>query len=337
MISVRNVLLTIAILFTGYFAARGIWLPAHVENRLLMAAAVVLQLAVTGICLFVPGRRAERAPTHLPTWAAAVTLATAALLPLLVSLAVAVDRRGTSDSTWYLGAVGAIMTFVVVRRRPFWAWGGIAVLTVMSAWGMGLPSALAQGLIGSIVWVGAAQLLLLFTDRAYRDTVRLAELQQAASAWQTTQTVRRRERRERVQYALTVAGPMLSRVIAGGGVLTAEERVEAQLAEGRLRDELRGARLLDDGVRAAIEAARRRGATVTVFDEGGLEGLADDGLAVVRRELAEALREVTAARVIIRTAPDAEIAVTVVGRSAVGTGLTDEDSVNLWREIPLPD
>ncbi|NKF32558.1 hypothetical protein HER21_39715, partial [Pseudomonas sp. BGM005] len=103
--------------------------------------------------------------------------------------------------------------------------------------------ALALGLVGSAMWAAVAHLLVMFWDRAVRDTERLAGIQQAVSAWHATQQVRQRERRIRTQFALAVAGPVLSRAVATHGALDAEERLEARLAEGRLRDELRGADL----------------------------------------------------------------------------------------------
>ena len=109
-------------------------------------------------------------------------------------------------------------------------------------------------------------------------------------------------------------------------------RLEARIAEGRLRDELRGPRLLDDEVRAGIDAARRRGATVTVLDEGGLENVGPDALVTIRRELAETLRTAHSRRLYIRTSPHDRVAVTVVGRSTPPG--TDEEAVDLWQEIP---
>jgi hypothetical protein len=50
--------------------------------------------------------------------------------------------------------------------------------------------------------------------------------------------------------------------------------------------------------------------------------------------LAGTLREARSDRLYIRTSPHERVAVTVVGRSAAGDGLSDEDAVELWREIP---
>src|SRR5690606_26653148 len=142
-----------------------------------------------------------------------------------------------------------------------------------------------------------------------------------------------RERRVRVKYALGAAGPVLTRTVASRGHLTDEERVEARLAEGRLRDELRGASLLNDAVRDAIRDARLRGIAVTVFDEGGLDELDEDRRTEIRDELADVLSRADARRVIIRAARNARTALTVVGRSGSGAS-SDEDSVGLWHEIP---
>jgi hypothetical protein len=228
------------------------------------------------------------------------------------------------------------MTIVMVRRRPWIAWIGIAALAVASMAWMGPLNALNLGLVGSIVWVAATQLMLLSIDRAARDTAQLAQLQRAASAWQASQSGRQRERRIQVQRALAVAGPVLTQTVASGGSLDEEERTQARLAEGRLRDEMRGPRLLDDAVHAELERARRRGTNVTVLDEGGLDGLDEATLAIIRTELAETLRSARSDRLYIRTSPDDRIAVTVVGRSATGPGLSDEDAVDLWREIGHP-
>jgi hypothetical protein len=73
---------------------------------------------------------------------------------------------------------------------------------------------------------------------------------------------------------------------------------------------------------------------VTVLDEGGLDGLDEVSLREIRRQLAETLRSAGSDRLFIRTSPHDSIAVTVVGRSSSDAGLSDEDAVDLWQEIP---
>jgi len=354
MLSVRQVLIGLALAFTAYLGARGLWwTPSQVIHPLMLIGVLLLYLLTTWLCLFVePGFFARRlrgaADTDrrggiLPGWAAGLALVTTLVVPTTIALAVEEPYRTEAYATWYIGGIGALMTIVMVRRRPWTAWTGTAILAVSSTiWMSPLPEisvipALSLGLVGSIMWVTAAQLTVVALDRAAKDTAHLADLQQAASAWQASQAGRQRERRVRVQGALEVAGPVLARVVLSGGDLTDADRVEARLAEGRLRDELRGPRLLDDDVRAALEAARRAGTTVTVLDEGGLDGLDAASLAIIRAELAETVRGSHSSRLYIRTSPHDRIAVTVVGRQEADGALSDDDAVDLWREIPYPE
>ena len=363
MISVKNVLTVLAVAFTAYLAARGLtWGAVPVPMPLVIVTTLAFYLVTTWLCIFwEPARRTARAAAsppqegapqtagtgpvpldgmrsspRLPVVAQCLALACALVVPTAISVAVGVASRAASFATWYLGGIGALMTIVMVRRRPWTAWTGMVLLAVGASVWIGPLTALALGLVGSIVWVTCAQLLVFSMDRAARDTSRLTRLQRAASAWQTSQVVRQRERRVQVQKALAVAGPVLTRTVAHNGSLTDADRLEARIAEGRLRDEMRGPRLLDDEVRAELERARRRGANVTVLDEGGLDDVDEETLAIIRGQLAEALRSASSDRLYIRTSPDERIAVTVVGRSPSVGAPSDEDAVDLWREIPHP-
>ncbi len=343
--SVRTVLVGLGLLFTAYMAGRGLWWTDPVRSPALVVAALLLYLSTTWLCILLPATPAVeqdaapgarvRAP-RMPLWAALLALLTALTVPTAIAVAVSPASRSAAFATWYIGGIGALMTIVMVRRRPWFAWAGTVMLAVGSAIWLGPLNALALGMVGSLMWVTVSHLVVFSLGKAEGDTARLAGLQQAASAWQASQVGRQRERRVQIQRALAVAGPVLTRVVLTGGVLDDAGRTEARLAEGRLRDELRGPRLLDDDVRAALDAARRRGAAVTVLDEGGLDGVDEESLAVIRAELAEAVRAASSSRLYIRTAPHDEVAVTVVGRQQADSTLSDDDSVDLWREIRFP-
>lgn len=347
MISVQRVLTVLAVAFTAYLAARGLWWTEPVDNPLVIVTALALYVAVTWLCIF--WRPVDRAPRHggeddvrtrpssrLAALPQALALACAIIVPTAISWAVGPAARVDSFGTWYIGGIGALMVIVMVRGRPWTAWAGLALLGFASMAWMGPVPALQLGLVGSLVWLVVAQLVVKLVERAARDTSRLARLQRAASAWQTSQVVRQRERRVQIQKALAVAGPVLTRTVAHAGELTDDDRLEARLAEGTLRDEMRGPRLLDDEVRAELERARRRGANVTVLDEGGLDDVDEETLRIIRAQLAEALRSASSDRLYIRTSPDEQIAVTVVGRSPSVGAPSDEDAVDLWREIRHP-
>ena len=325
--SVRSTTTALALGFAIYFAARAIWWVEQPATPPLMIAAIALYLA--GVLTAVLSGAAN--DIRMPLAAAAFALLCSLGVPTLVSLSLEPDAREAPFATWYVGAIGLLAVVCIVRRRPWIGWTVLAVLGVMAAVYLGVIEAFTLGLVGSITWVVVAQLLVLFWDRAVRDTERLADIQRAVSAWHATQLVRQRERRVRAQRALAVAGPVLSRTVAAHGALTEDERLDARLAEGTLRDELRGARLLNDAVRSTIAEARRRGTIVTVFDEGGLDGIDDVRVAEIRDELAGVLARARANRIIIRAGRDETTAVTVVGRAAGGAH--DDDAVDLWHEI----
>lgn len=324
--SVRSITTALALGFALYFAARGIWWTVQPDAPLLFVAAIAFYLAA--ILTAVLGAPRE---VRMPVGSAVLALASSAIVPALVSLALEPSLRGAPFATWYIGATGLLAVVCIVRRRPLVGWAMLVTLIVAACAFMGIGSAFTLGLVGSITWVVVAQLLVLFWDRAVRDTERLADIQRAVSAWHATQLVRQRERRVRAQRALAVAGPVLSRTIAVRGELSEDERLQARLAEGTLRDELRGGELMSDAVREAITEARRAGATVTVFDEGGLEGIDEQRIDEIRAELAGVLARARSNRLIIRAGRDETNAVTVVGRTAGGA--TDDDAVELWHEI----
>ena len=325
--TVRSVATSLAVGFAMYFVARGVWWIEQPTAPLLMVLAIGLFLVVVNIAIL-----GDPASVRMPMWAAVIAAVSSALIPVLVAQSLDPADRTEPFATWYIGGLGLLGVVCVVRRRSLIGWLTLALLIVTSSAYLGLVVSLNLGLVGSIMWVLIAQLLVMFWDRAVRDTERLAEIQQAVSAWHATQLVRQRERRLRTQFALAVAGPVLSRVVASRGALDEQEQLEARLAEGRLRDELRGADLLNDAVRDAIEAARRRGVVVTVFDEGGLDGVEEQRRAAIRDELAVTLANSEARRIIIRSARDPRVAVTVVGRAGTRSS-GDDDSVELWHEI----
>lgn len=326
--SVRSVATSLAVGFAVYFAARAVWWIVQPSAPLLMVAAIIIYLAVIVTAILLDSSARPR----MPGWAAALALIASIVIPTMVTWSLEPIAKTAPFATWYIGALGLLSVVCIVRRRFLIGWLVLVSLAASSVYYLGFFIALALGLVGSIMWTLVAQLLVWFWDRAVRDTERLAGIQQAVSAWHATQLVRQRERRIRVQYALASAGPVLSRTVATRGNLSDEERLEARLAEGRLRDELRGASLLNDAVRGAITDARRRGVAVTVFDEGGLDELGEQRRSEIRDELAEVLTRAEAGRLIIRAARDPQTAVTVVGRSGSGDS-SDEDSVGLWHEI----
>ncbi|SJN34710.1 hypothetical protein FM104_08560 [Microbacterium esteraromaticum] len=323
----RSLTTALALGFAVYFAARAIWWIVQPTAPWLMVAAIALYLAATLTAVLAGASDSVR----MPLVPALLALFTSIAVPILVSVSLAPPVRSAPFATWYIGATGLLAVVCIVRRRPLFGWATLTVLTISACFYMGVGRAFTLGLVGSITWVVVAQLLVIFWHRAVRDTERLADIQRAVSAWHATQLVRQRERRVRAQRALAIAGPVLTRTVAANGALTEHEKLEARISEGTLRDELRGPSLMSDAVRQAITDARLRGTRVTVFDEGGLDGLDESRLNEIRDELASVLADARSNRVIIRAGRDDVVAVTVVGRAAGGSH--DDDAVDLWHEI----
>ncbi|MDD7930492.1 hypothetical protein [Microbacterium thalli] len=354
--SVRWVLSALGVAFTAYLAVGGMFWTRPVDAPVVLVLTLVVYLAVAGLCIFWPTRPMAATPARpaaggtatamsavtaglsrpapLPLWIALLALAVTAVIPSATWWAAGEEGRLQTFATWSLGGLGALLAILVVRRRSLIAWTGVAVMFLGSVLWIGIGPTLSLGAVGSAIWVGGAQIIVLLIDRAAVETAELTKLQRDASEWLATQEGRRRERRVRVQRALAVAGPVLSRTIAAGGALDDDERLQARLAEGRLRDELRGPRLLDDAVRRVLEDVRRTGSHVTFLDEGGLDGLDERELAAIRAELAGILDGARSERLYIRTSTHPDTAVTVVGRSRHGDA--DEETVDLWREIARP-
>lgn len=340
-IGVRVVLSLLGVAFTAYLAVGALLWTTAPQHPLLLVATVVFFLVTTWLCIFwkvkptttgtdpVIGGLGRRA--LLPGWAAVLALAAAVLVPNASWVAAGPEHLLAGFATWSIGGVAALLAIVMVRRRTWVAWIGLVILAIEATLWIGVSDALALGVVGAVLWVAVAQLMTWLVDRAARDTAQLTELQRAASEWLASQEGMRRERRTQVQRALAIAGPVLTRTIETQGHLREDERGRARIAEEALRDELRGAALLDDDVRRSLAAVRAHGTIVSVLDEGGLEDLSPEERTAIRVQLAEALTGLESERLYIRASRHDEVAVTVVGRSA---GEDGEDSVDLWREIP---
>jgi hypothetical protein len=179
--------------------------------------------------------------------------------------------------------------------------------------------------------------------KASRDAQRFALAEREATDWQAAQEAHVFERQFRLGQTSSMALEMLRTIEDANGDLTEEQRQECLHLEGAIRDEIRGRKLLNDAVREQVMSARRRGAIVTLLDEGGLDDLSDEDLERVLNRLAEALAGTDADKVIARTVPEgSDVAITVVGlrtvgddsASALGQEALEDDEVNLWLEIP---
>jgi len=338
----RSLIVSLAAVFSGYHVILGLYTIDVPANPLPVLAAMVLYVAATAVSLS-PGQ-----PERMPTWLAAINVAVCAAMPVLIAPWLDLERDGgLGYATWYVAAVGTLMTITSTRRRHLFAWAGIAILVVHTVvWG-GFGALLGIGVVGSVVWVAISHILSRALASASRDALQFAEAEREATNWQAAQDAHLTERQLRLGTTTDRALPMLQLIAERRGELSDDERRECQYLEAGIRDEIRGRRLLNDRVRQAVLDARRRGAVVTLFDEGGLDEVDEAVMDGALTELAEAIADTRAMRIIARTAPaDSATAITVVGLTPSGDASAselgsddeegDDDEVDLWLEIPKP-
>lgn len=335
----RFLLVGLAALFSSYHIVLGIYsIPLDYYYDVGPIYAAMVLYAVATVAALLAGT------TRMPIWLAAFVLAAAIALPLLVTSQLEPDREGgNSYATWYVAAIGTLLTIVCTRRRPGFAWAGIGFLIAQTVLWAG-PEALAGiGVIGSAAWVGVAHIITRALAKAVRDSASFSLAERGATDWQAAQEAHLNERQFRLGQTSVMALPMLRTIQQTGGDLSDAQRAECLHLEGAIRDEIRGRKLLNDAVREQVMLARRRGTTVNLLDEGGIDDLEDGDLDRVLGRLAEALRGTTADKIIARTVPEgSDVAVTVVGlrssddghASLLGHDSLEDDEVELWLEIP---
>jgi hypothetical protein len=298
--------------------------------------AMTLYLIATVVSLLPGGTM------RMPIWMAAFNLAVVVALPLLVTHELDPAAKN-GYATWYVAAVGTLMTITSTRRRHTFAWLGVGFLVVQTVAWAGPGALPAIGVIGSVVWVAVSHILSSGMAKATRDAQRFTLAEREATEWQAAQEAHVYERQFRLGQTSSMAIEMLRVVLARGGDLTDDERQECLYLEAGIRDEIRGRKLLNDAVRTEVMNARRRGATVNLLDEGGIDDLDDNDLDRVLNRLAEAISGTNADKVIARTVPEGSTtAITVVGlrsaddgsASALGQESLEDDEVDLWLEIP---
>jgi hypothetical protein len=331
----RALILSLAALFSGYHVILAIYSLNAATSAGPVLLAIGLYALATVISLW------PTSPQRMSLWHGFFNLAVCIAIPLLVGSQLDGAASDNGYATWYVAAVGTLMTITATRRRAALAWAGSAALVGHTlAWAG--PGALASmGVIGSVVWVLVAVMLARALAKAGRDARQYGLAEREATEWQAAQEAHLYERQVRLAQTIRLAAPMLRRITDAGGMLSDDDRQECRYLEGAIRDEIRGRRLLNDAVRREVMSARRRGATVTLLDEGGIDDLVGADLDAVLNTLAAAMAGTTAATIIARTAADgAGTAVTVVGLSSPDPRLSalgqdsPDDEVDLWLEIP---
>ncbi|WP_120338015.1 hypothetical protein [Cryobacterium soli] len=330
----RGLILSLAALFSAYhviLALYSLGVPASPVPPLI---AILLYAAATTMSLW------PTSPARMSLWLAFFNVAVCIAVPLLVGSQLDGSVPDNGYATWYVAAVGTLMTITATRRRATLAWVGVAFLVAHTVVWAGAGALASMGVIGSVVWVVVAVMLARALAKAGRDARQYGLAEREATEWQAAQEAHLYERQVRLAQTIRLAAPMLRRIITGDGALSEAERQECRYLEAAIRDEIRGRRLLNEAVRREVMSARRRGATVTLLDEGGIDDLAGTDLEVVLNTLADAMAGTSASTIIARTAADGSgTAVTVVGLNSPdprlsALGQDSDEEVDLWLEIP---
>lgn len=336
----RYIIVGLAAVFSLYhliLAVVSIAKPVHVVPYLL---AMGIYAVFTTLSLWPSSK------PRMPVWLAAGNVAASVSIALLVTSQLPDGAIGTY-AAWHTAAVGTLLVITSTRRRQTFAWIGVTALAFETVAWQGVSALLDYGVIGSIIWVGISHALAYSLSNAGRDARQYALAEREAAEWRAAQDAHLFERQFRLGQTGRMAMPMLREIAACRGDLDDGQRRECLYLEGAIRDEIRGRRLLDDGMRREVMAARRRGTVVTLLDEGGIDDLAAADLQRVLNVAAEAIAVTRADRLIVRTVPfGGDVAITVLGLNSANEGTHsllgnepdgDEDEIVLWLEIPRSD
>jgi len=202
----RLLFLGLGALFSAYHLFLGLSSLSIPRTPVPAVVAMALYAVATVISLW------PTSPTKMPLWLAAFDLAVCVVIPILVTSELN-PAKDNGYATWYVAAVGTLMTIAAVRRQQFVAWVGVGFLAVQTVVWAG-PGALAGlGVIGSVVWVGVAVVISGSLAKAGRDALQFARAEREATEWQAAQEAHVMERQLRLRQTYRVAAPMLAEIV----------------------------------------------------------------------------------------------------------------------------
>ena len=293
------------LVFGLFHAVLGVLWIGENEHPAIVIIALVAYVLILLASISVGESRA------IPQWLALTNLLVCAVIPLAINSQLDPTHLG-DYATWYVLGVGTILGATAVRGRRRIAWLGLVVLIVeIAAWG-GIESLASTGLPGVLSLMVTGHAVSLGVERAVTTARELNAKALETAAASAALEAAGQVRSQLAEQTLKTAMPALNLIAALGGRLNADQKREALLLEASLRDEIRGATLLNESMRAGIKAARQRRVEVLVLDEGGL----DDLTAIEREEIldraANAFSSVTEGRLTIRAPKGEDWKITVV-------------------------
>ena len=218
MITLNRVLfLSLGALFSAYHLFLGLSSLSTPRTPGPAVVAMVLYAVATVLSLW------PTSPTKMPLWLAAFDLAVCVVIPILVTSQLD-PARDNGYATWYVAAVGTLMTICAVRRQQLVAWAGVGFLAVQTVVWAGLGALAGLGVIGSVVWVGVAVVISGSLAKAGRDALQFARAEREATEWQAAQEAHVMERQLRLRQTYRVAAPMLPLRVVLADLAAKEEK-----------------------------------------------------------------------------------------------------------------
>ena len=259
----------------------------------------------------------------MPRWLALINLVVCAAIPIAINSQLDPSHLG-DYATWYVLGVGTILGGTAVRGRRGFAWIGLLVLVAeIAAWG-GVGSLASTGLPGVLSLLVTGHAVSVGVERAVKAARELNDKAAETAAETAAVEAAGEVRSQLMEQTLSRAIPALNLIAALGGKLNENQKREARLLEAGLRDEIRGATLLNAQMRNAIMVARQRGVEVLVLDEGGIDDLTEVERISVLGKVANSIEAVTEGRLTIRAPKGEDWRITV---AAIRPGTAAPD---LW-------
>ncbi len=266
---------------------------------------------------------------RLPWWHALYATLSAAALPMLTTPFIR-ERVFDSFATWYVGGAGVLLSAVIVRQRPYFAWAGaLAVFTQTLVWANDAAVIGQGGLLGGmLILMAAGQAISLGVERNAAQAATFVAQATKERAESEAASARRKERRRRVSIALAKAEPILESVVSSKGKLSNELRDKAAEVELELRDIIHGRELVTKEVARAVADARARGILVALEDQGGLRALDDETRVRILKDAVAAIDSVQHGRIILRAPRKEDWALSVMVTES------GESAPRLWLRLP---
>nr|WP_296777169.1 hypothetical protein [Rhodococcus sp. (in: high G+C Gram-positive bacteria)] len=292
-----------------FLASAAIAMLAPAGGGTLARIVVVVLLAIGALLLVAV------AGDPLPRWCATAV----AVLPAvqLLALLTVVDTTTTQTQavTTTVGGGAALCAFLCARGRVLAGWlGQIAAFAVYwnTAPTLGTAASTFVTCLGLMVM---ASFFAYLVRPAAASIYALREERAAHAAATAAANATAEERRRQLRRLDELARPVLGR-LAEAPHPDDDVTREAILVEATLRDSIRARALYVPEIAAAARAARARGVTIHLMDDGGLTGIADHTVAQLRTEIATRLDAAEAGSVTVRILPPGrDVLATVVAQN----------------------